>query len=106
MLSRPMEQKRIVGRCDLGTAEFKTWRCKACDSILGASEKSPALLLEKARHAALPVQCLTLPLLNAVLALPVLSFDLRFLWNEGVRDGGREVVLCLMACFGGRECSC
>lgn len=73
---------------------------KPHDSILGASEKSPALLPEKARHAALPGQRLTLPLLNAILALPVLSFYLRFLWNEGVRDGAERPFCALWLALG------
>lgn len=67
---------------------------KPLGSIPGASEKSPALLPERTRHAALPGQRLTLPLLNAILSFLVL-FYLRSLWNEGVR-GGAERLFCAL----------
>lgn len=97
LFSRPTEQKRIGSRCGLGTAKFKMQNLV---TLFGAPEKSPALLPEKAHHAGLPGRHLTLPLLNAVLALPVLSFYLRFLWNEDVRDGAERQFCALWLALG------
>lgn len=72
---------------------------KPPDSVLGVSEKSPALLPQNVRHAALPGQRRTLPPLNAILTLPVL-FYLRFLWNEGVREGAERLFCAVWLALG------
>lgn len=68
-------------------------------SVLGAPEKSPALLSEKAHGATLPGQSDTASA-RCHSALPVLSFSLRFLWNELVKEGAERLFCALWLTLG------